>query len=183
VGAFEALKIPYDKEVTGLRTAGLLIEIRTSGAARRYADSRKISKNDVARFRVQIPGVNVDVVNVLTPANQTTGTANKITGTKTPPVRTKRPVFSGYVGGRLRTVTAADRTRRVVPKATPPPVNPSFTSQQEQWLLMFQQFNITPLQKRILLVGMGDRENFSSGHLQSNRERPRYLLLGKPRLI
>jgi ATP-dependent DNA helicase RecG len=33
-----------------------------------------------------------------------------------------------------------------------------FTAQQEQWLLMFQQFSLTGLQKRILLLGMNDRE-------------------------
>jgi hypothetical protein len=33
-----------------------------------------------------------------------------------------------------------------------------FSAQQEQWLLMFQQFNLTPLQKKILVLGMNDRE-------------------------
>jgi ATP-dependent DNA helicase RecG len=34
----------------------------------------------------------------------------------------------------------------------------AFSMQQEQWLLMFQQFNLTPLQKRIMVAGMGDRQ-------------------------
>jgi len=34
----------------------------------------------------------------------------------------------------------------------------AFSSQQEQWLLMFQQFTLTPLQKRILVTGIGGHE-------------------------
>jgi ATP-dependent DNA helicase RecG len=34
----------------------------------------------------------------------------------------------------------------------------AFSMQQEKWLLMFQQFHLTPNQKRILVAGMGDRE-------------------------
>jgi ATP-dependent DNA helicase RecG len=33
-----------------------------------------------------------------------------------------------------------------------------FSAQQEQWLLMFQQFALTTLQKRIMVLGIGDRE-------------------------
>lgn len=33
-----------------------------------------------------------------------------------------------------------------------------FTEQQEQWLSIFKQFDLTPLQKRIVICGMDDRE-------------------------
>jgi ATP-dependent DNA helicase RecG len=47
----------YDREVTALRTSGLLVEIRTNPQATRLARSNKIPKNQVPRFRVQVPGV------------------------------------------------------------------------------------------------------------------------------
>ena len=34
----------------------------------------------------------------------------------------------------------------------------AFSTQQEQWLSMFRRFSLTPLQKRIMVSGMGDRE-------------------------
>ena len=33
-----------------------------------------------------------------------------------------------------------------------------FSSQEEEWLLMFQQFALSPLQKRIIVLGMNDAE-------------------------
>ncbi len=33
-----------------------------------------------------------------------------------------------------------------------------FSAQQEQWLLMFQQFDLSPLQKKIIVLGMNERE-------------------------
>lgn len=79
----------YDKEVTGLRHAGLLVEIRTSAAAKQFADSRKVLKNTIARFRVQIPGVNLEASSTQLPANRTSSLPN----TRSQP---ERKVFSGY---------------------------------------------------------------------------------------
>lgn len=45
----------YDREVTGLRAAGILIEIRTNPAAAAYAKRHKISKQKVPRFKIQPP--------------------------------------------------------------------------------------------------------------------------------
>jgi ATP-dependent DNA helicase RecG len=95
----------YDKEVTGLRNAGLLVEIRTSAAAKQYADSRKVLKNTIARFRVQIPGVNVSGVSALAPANRNSSRKGNF-------VRATRPVFSGFTGGRLSSVTAGKGTAK-----------------------------------------------------------------------
>lgn len=47
----------YDKEVTGLRTKDLLVEIRTNPAATSIARRERIPKNQVPRFRVKIPGI------------------------------------------------------------------------------------------------------------------------------
>lgn len=47
----------YDREVTALRTSGLLVEIRTNPQATRLARANKIPKNQVPRFRVRVPGV------------------------------------------------------------------------------------------------------------------------------
>lgn len=49
----------YDNEVTALRKAQILIEIRTNPAATNYARSNKIPKSEVPRFKVQIPGMAV----------------------------------------------------------------------------------------------------------------------------
>jgi len=46
----------YDKEVTGLRQAGLLSEIRTNAQANQIAKSTKQKKGAIARFKVIMPG-------------------------------------------------------------------------------------------------------------------------------
>lgn len=45
----------YDREVTGLRTAAILVEIRTNFQAKSYASSKKIRKGEVPRFKVILP--------------------------------------------------------------------------------------------------------------------------------
>lgn len=45
----------YDREVTGLRKAKILVEIRKNSEASAYAKRKKISKQKGPRFRVQIP--------------------------------------------------------------------------------------------------------------------------------
>ncbi|MDW8171111.1 MAG: ATP-binding protein [Anaerolineae bacterium] len=45
----------YDKEVTGLRTMGILIEIRTNPQAGQYAKLHNVKKQRVPRFRVRMP--------------------------------------------------------------------------------------------------------------------------------
>lgn len=47
----------YDREVTKLRTRHLLVEIRTNPQATGIARRNKVSKAEVPRFTVQIPGV------------------------------------------------------------------------------------------------------------------------------
>lgn len=48
----------YDKEVTALRTAKLLVSIRSNPATTGIARRNKIPKSHVPRFKVQIPGVS-----------------------------------------------------------------------------------------------------------------------------
>lgn len=50
----------YDKEVTGLRQAGLLSEIRTNAQASQIARATKQKKGSIARFRVIMPGSIVE---------------------------------------------------------------------------------------------------------------------------
>ncbi|MBM4421979.1 MAG: hypothetical protein FJ030_01140 [Chloroflexi bacterium] len=45
----------YDREVTGLRKANVLIEIRTNVQAQSYARNNKIKKGEVPRFKVAVP--------------------------------------------------------------------------------------------------------------------------------
>ncbi|MEY2505995.1 MAG: ATP-dependent helicase RecG [Verrucomicrobiota bacterium] len=47
----------YDNEVTGLRKAHLLVEIRTNPEATRFAKARNLAKSEVPRFKVQLPGI------------------------------------------------------------------------------------------------------------------------------
>src|SRR5207248_2623954 len=47
----------YDREVTALRKARLLVEIRTNPQATGIARRNKVPKAQVPRFKVQIPGV------------------------------------------------------------------------------------------------------------------------------
>ena len=45
----------YDREVTALRNAGVLAEIRTNAQAQQIARQNKLDKQKVPRFRVVIP--------------------------------------------------------------------------------------------------------------------------------
>jgi hypothetical protein len=45
----------YNKEVTALRKAGLLKEIRTNAQASLFSSQKMIKKNEIARFAVVIP--------------------------------------------------------------------------------------------------------------------------------
>ncbi len=45
----------YDREVTGLRRAGILFEIRSNYEATNYAERHDLRKNDVPRFEVRVP--------------------------------------------------------------------------------------------------------------------------------
>ncbi len=45
----------YDREVTGLRTANVLLEIRTNVQAKSYARQKRIKKGEVTRFKVKVP--------------------------------------------------------------------------------------------------------------------------------
>ena len=47
----------YDRQVTALRNARILLEIRTNPAATGIARRNRISKEEVPRFRVAIPGI------------------------------------------------------------------------------------------------------------------------------
>jgi ATP-dependent DNA helicase RecG len=46
----------YDKEVTGLRNAGVLVEIRTNVQATQYSRKKNVKKSEVPRFKVEAPG-------------------------------------------------------------------------------------------------------------------------------
>lgn len=46
----------YDREVSGLRNSGILMEIRSNMQASNYAKQYKIKKTFVPRFKIQIPG-------------------------------------------------------------------------------------------------------------------------------
>ncbi|GAB4207747.1 MAG: helix-turn-helix domain-containing protein [Roseiflexaceae bacterium] len=48
----------YDREVTGLRQSGILIEIRSNRDARSYAFLNKIAREEAPRFKVTIPATN-----------------------------------------------------------------------------------------------------------------------------
>src|SRR5206468_1947990 len=45
----------YDREVTGLRNAHILVQIRTQIQARNFATQHRIQKSRVGRFKVQLP--------------------------------------------------------------------------------------------------------------------------------
>jgi len=45
----------YDREVTGLRNAGILVQIRTPIQARNLAERKGVHRSEVGRFRVQVP--------------------------------------------------------------------------------------------------------------------------------
>lgn len=50
----------YDREVTGLRQAGLLSEIRTNAHATQMAKANRQKKGSIARFKVVMPGSVVE---------------------------------------------------------------------------------------------------------------------------
>jgi ATP-dependent DNA helicase RecG len=47
----------YDREVTGLRKANILLAIRTNAQAKSYAYLRKLKTGEVPRFKVRIPDI------------------------------------------------------------------------------------------------------------------------------
>jgi ATP-dependent DNA helicase RecG len=58
----------YDRTVSRLRKLGILIETRTNAAASRIAQVNRIPKNKVHRFRVVIPGRDLDEASTPSPA-------------------------------------------------------------------------------------------------------------------
>lgn len=59
----------YDREVTSLRTAGLLVEIRTNAAATRQAKLQRKPKAQIPRFRVTNPSISLSQSSLSIPEN------------------------------------------------------------------------------------------------------------------
>lgn len=74
----------YDREVTGLRKTGLLIEIRTNPQATSFARRNKIAKADVPRFKIKVPGVSPGAALDARPARKQTPQEFRVVASNVP---------------------------------------------------------------------------------------------------
>ena len=104
----------YDKEVTGLRKRDLLVEIRTSSAAKQMADSKGVPKNSISRFRVHLPDSGGTVV----------GDINAVQLQRVTPRRNPRKRPQAIMNEPTAPLNRQDKVGLVRP-LTPPPVRPA----------------------------------------------------------